>query len=162
MKRRKEDIDEDKRVFLLALSEHGTIVRACELAHITRRTYDRWVDADPGFSKEVDTHRVVFAENLENIALERVRNPEKGQGSDMLLTVLLNANNPNKFRPVAALNEESAKDLIIEWRKAAKDMRKEGSVEEVGSGIPESMEKTLVEIMEKRSNAPEESEELEE
>ena len=94
--------------------------------------------------------------------MERVRNPEKGQGSDMLLTVLLNANNPNKFRPVAALNEESAKDLIIEWRKAAKDMRKEGSVEEVGSGIPESMEKTLVEIMEKRSNAPEESEELEE
>jgi hypothetical protein len=162
MKKSRVAISDDKAIFLKALSEHGTVMRSCSVAGISRRTYERWMENDPVFSRDVDKHRIIYAEYLENIALERVRNPEKGIGTDALLYNLLSANNPNKFRPAGTGMEDSAKDLLAEWRRAQKEMRKERSVEEGVEELPASMEKELVEIMEKRGNAPEESEELEE
>jgi N-methylhydantoinase A/oxoprolinase/acetone carboxylase beta subunit len=105
---------------------------------------------DPEFSVNIDLARHAFAESLEELALDRVRNPDKGKGSDILLLGLLNANMPAKFRPQLALNEDSAKELITEWRKAAKEIKKEKPAEEGAAVLNEDVEKTLAEILEKR------------
>ena len=122
-----------KKLWLLAFEEHGTIKAACEVAGIARKVYE-------------DMKRS-FAESLETIALERVKNPDKGKGSDVLLITLLNSNMPWKYRPQVAMNEDYAKELIFEWRKAAKEMAKEIPKEEV---LSEDVEKTLTDILEKR------------
>lgn len=164
MKKSREQIFEEKLVFLKALSECGTIRESCLATGISRRTYERWVANDPVFSKDVDTRRIVFSEYLEDIAHYRVKNPEKGIGTDMLLWNLLTANNPGKYRTAVTVTGEAAKDLLAEWRQSQKEQRREVPVEGGKDELPEiiSREKDLVEIMEKRGNSPEESEESEE
>ena len=154
---RKEDAAKRKELFLLAYEEWGTIKKACEVAGIARDTYGTWTQTDLGFGKKMDMVRQAFAESLETIALERVRNPDKGKGSDVLLLGLLNANMPAKYRPQYAMNEDSAKELIFEWRKAAKEMAKEipGQKDEV---LSSGVEQTLTEILEKRGKSPKEKE----
>jgi len=98
-----------------------------------------------------------FAESLEELALDRVRNPDKNRGSDLLLIGLLNANMPQKYRPQFAMTEDTAKDLIVEWRKAAKDIKKDA--EEKPAELTGHVEDTLQEILERRGNAPKEKEE---
>jgi type IV secretory pathway VirD2 relaxase len=92
-----------------------------------------------------------------------MRNPDKNRGSDILLIGLLNANMPSKYRPQFAMSEDSAKDLIIEWRKAAKDVERVARPTKDGNGaeLPTSVEQTLAEILEKRRSAPKEREEQE-
>jgi hypothetical protein len=89
--------------------------------------------------------RQSFAESLEAIALERVKNPDKSRGSDVLLLGLLNANMPSKFRPSIAMDQDSAKELITEWRKASQAVSKDKSPEE--EPLPASVEDTLTEIL---------------
>ena len=153
---RAADAIKRKATFLNAYEEFGTIRKACEIAGIVRQTYTNWHVADFDFAKEMDHRKMAFAEVLEEIALDRVRNPDKGKGSDLLLLGLLNANNPQKYRPQIAVNEESAKELIIEWRKAAKDVAREDPVDQ--APLPSKVADTLIEILEKRGSAPEKEE----
>ena len=157
---KKEQAARRKVLFLKVFEEWGTIRKACEVAGVPRGTYDRWNAEDIDFSKDIDAARKAFAESLEEIALDRVRNPDKGKGTDILLLGLLNANMPQKFRPQLAMNEDSAKELIVEWRKAAKEVKRDGPTEE-SAGLPEDVEKTLAKILEKRGNAPKEGKEPE-
>ena len=159
--KRKEQADKRKAHFLEVFEEWGTIRRACDVVGIPRGTYNRWHSEDPDFSRSVDLARQAFAESLEEIALDRVRNPDKGKGSDVLLLGLLNANMPQKFRPQLAMNEDSAKELIVEWRKAAKEVKRDGPAEDGTEGLPADVEKTLAEILEKRGKAPKEGKEQE-
>ena len=103
--------------------------------------------------------RQSFAESLEGLALDRVRNPDKNRGSDILLIGLLNANMPQKYRPQFAMSEDSAKELITEWRKAAKEVGKDRGEEE--EKLPVTVERTLSEILERRSDASEKGKEPE-
>ena len=150
-----------KRLLIASLEEWGTIRKACDASGVPRRTYQEWNTRDPDFSVSIDLARQSFSESLEELALDRVRNPDKGKGSDVLLLGLLNANLPHKFRPQIAMNEDSAKELITEWRKAAKEVKRDGPAEEGTAGLNEDVEKTLAEILEKRSNAPKEGKEQE-
>ena len=154
---RKEDSQKRKDSFLNAYEEHGTIRSSCALAGIARATYSDWLAHDMVFAKEMDRRRQAFGEKLEEIALERVQNPGQGKGSDVLLLGLLNANLPSKYRPQFAMTEDTAKDLIIEWRKAASDIKKEAV--EKPAELPGNVENTLTEILERRGNAPKEKEE---
>jgi hypothetical protein len=150
MGRRGMETEERQRLFLVALGEWGTIHKACRVMDMTRWAYRTWVAEDPGFSQRVDGAKVDFGESLEDIALDRIRNPDKGKGSDILLIGLLNANLPHKYRPAAALDHDSAKELIVEWRKAVKQVKvDDGPVED---GLPAPIERTLAEILEKRGN----------
>ena len=151
------DVAKRKEIFLKAYEEHGTIKVACDIAGIVRATYRRWHSEDFDFVRQYDLMKASFAESLEAIALDRVRNPDKGKGSDVLLLGLLNANLPAKYRPQIAVNEDSAKELIIEWRKAAKEVAKE-IPEKKDEDLSAGVEKTLTEILEKRGQAPKESE----
>ena len=139
-----------KKALLVALEEWGTIRKACQMAGVPRMTYYDWNSNDPEFSVSVDAARKSFAESLEELALDRVRNPEKGKGSDILLLGLLNANMPHKFRPQLSMNEDSAKELIVEWRKAAKEIKRDRPEVEEGTTLGEDVEKTLQEILAKK------------
>ena len=162
MKKSKENIMLDKNTFLRAISEYGTILKGCEAAGISRRTYERWSSEDEEFSKDVGRHRIMFSEYLEGVALYRVMNPEKGIGTDAMLYNLLAANNPDKYRVTGTGVDESAKEVLFELKKLSRKERRELPVEEVGTEIPVSVARELDEIMEKRSNAPEGSEGLQE
>ena len=152
------DREARKRVLIATLEEYGTIRKACEVSGVPRKTYDVWNRDDPEFSVSADLARRSFAESLEELALERVRNPEKGKGSDVLLLGLLNANMPHKFRPQLALNEDSAKELITEWRKAAKEVKKDKPAQDEAAVLNEDVEKTLAEILQKKGTASKKTE----
>ena len=154
---RREDKGVRKAAFLRAFRAVGTRNGAFRIAKITKGTYDTWIADDPEFMRAVADAQVAFGEYLEEIALERVKNPDKNRGSDVLLLGLLNANLPTKFRPQFAMSEDSAKDLIIEWRKAARDRVREEKVREPEE-LPVSVERTLTELLEKRRDAPEKDE----
>lgn len=160
---RKDDLVKRKRLFLKAYEQWGTVRAACHAVKISRSSYKRWHAEDGEFVKELDEVKVAFAESLEELALERVRNPDKNRGSDILLIGLLNANMPSKYRPQFAMSEDSAKELITEWRKAAQDVGRAArpTRDEAGAELPTSVEQTLKEILEKRANAPEKREEQE-
>ena len=144
------DANDRKAMFLKAIEEHGTVLSACRVSGIPRGTYNTWQRTDPDFVRDLGFSRMSFAESLEDLALNRVRNPDKNRGADVLLIGLLNANMPQKYRPQIAMSEDSAKDLIHEWRTAAREVKKDAPAE--GVEIPASVEKTLAEILEKRSN----------
>ena len=157
---RSSDKERRKGLFLQAYEEWGTVRGAVRVAQVGRSTYDKWVREDPEFMREVDKAKQAFGEYLEELALERVKNPDKNRGSDVLLLGLLNANLPQKFRPQFAMSEDSAKELIVEWRRAAKSVRsgrKEGEEQGDGSSpLPASVEQTLAELLERRKAGPEE------
>ena len=162
MKKSKENIILDKQTFLKSISRYGTILKGCEDAGISRRTYERWMADDAEFSKDMDRHRIMFSEYLEGVAQYRVTNPEKGIGTDAMLYNLLVANNPNKYRVTGTGVDESAKEVLFEIKKLSRRERKEMATEDTVTEIPASVAKELDEIMDKRSNAPEENEGLQE
>ena len=155
---RKDDMAKRKKKFLDSFEACGTIRGACNIVGVARPTYHRWVVEDADFAKEFDQRRVAFAESLEELALDRVRNPDKNRGSDLLLIGLLNANMPSKYRPQVAMSEDSAKDLIIEWRKASREVVKAASSEKPGEDLAPNISDTLTEILARRGNAPKETE----
>ena len=143
--------------FLRAYRKIGTRSGAFRVAKISKDTYEKWMKTEPDFMREVAEARQEFGEYLEEIALERVKNPDKNRGSDVLLLGLLNANLPQKFRPQFAMGEDSAKDLIIEWRKAAQSIKRGDGAEREREELPVSVERTLAELLEKRRDAPDQS-----
>lgn len=159
---RKRDAVKRKTRFLAAFSEWGSIKKACELVNIQRPTYKTWLSRDYVFSNDMAEAKRVFAEELEELAYERVRNPDKGRGSDLLLIGLLNAHMPDKYRPAVAMNDESAREVITELRKLSRDQQGRnlaGSAEE--GPLPAPVEQTLSEILARRADAPEKREESE-
>ena len=156
-KQRREDSKKRKEIFLAALEEHGTIKAGCEAAGVTRGSYVYWHKDDIEFLRLVEAARQSFGESLEGIALDRIKNPDKNRGSDVLLLGLLNANLPSKFRPHVAMEQDLAKELIVEWRKASRQVRRKDRKEEGGQdgdlALPVSVEQTLVDILERRSDS---------
>jgi hypothetical protein len=154
---RRESKEMRQASFLRAYRKIGTRSGAFRVAKITKKNYDWWMRTEPDFMREVSEARHEFGEYLEEIALERVKNPDKNRGSDVLLLGLLNANLPQKFRPQFAMGEDSAKDLIIEWRKAAQSIKRGDGAEAEREELPVGVERTLTELLEKRRDAPEQS-----
>ena len=148
---RKEDAAKRRELFLLAIEEWGNVKKACEITGIAKDTYGTWTQTDPEFSKRMDIARRAFGEALELLAYDRVKNPDKGRGSDVLLLGLLNANMPWKYRPQFAMNEDGGKELIFEWRKAAKEMA--NAAPKKDGELPSGVEDTLTEILEKRGRS---------
>jgi hypothetical protein len=144
--------EKKKELFLKAYAVNGTIRAACRATDIQRSSYVYWTRHDLDFAKEFENAKLAFAEGLEDIALDRIRNPDKSRGSDVLLMALLNANMPSKYRPQVAMSEDSAKELIMEWRKASKEVSKKEEV--VGEELPANIQDTLADILTKRKDAP--------
>ena len=140
-------VEKQKELFLKGLLELGTIRRGCAVAHIGRATYYKWMEQDPDFADKVVNTRQEFGEKLEEVIVGIVLDPEAVKRSPVLAITLLNANLPNKYRPTAILQEETARDLLKEWRKAAQNAVKPVSREE--ENVP--VEKQIEEILGKKA-----------
>ncbi len=121
-------------------------MKAIKAAGISQRTYHRWVKDDPEFKENLEKAKTAFGESMLEIAIDRIKNPDKGKGGDILLISLLNAYMSHVFKPTTVVGEDTAKELITEWRKAARaDVRNK-----VENPLPEKMEDTLDDILSKK------------
>mgnify|MGYP003675678115 FL=1 len=107
--------------FLEGLKEMGTIRNGLRRAGVVRVTYRDWMNNDPEFPDRVLDARQEFAEALEEVVVGIVMDPEAVRKVPILAITLLNANLPNKYRPTAIVQDEAARDLLREWRKAARE-----------------------------------------
>ena len=136
----------NKAKLIKAVEEFGGNMKAIRAAEISQRTYNRWLKDDPEFKENLEKAKVAFGESMLEIAIDRIKNPDKGKGSDVLLISLLNAYLSHIFRPTAVVGEDTAKELITEWRKAARaDVRNRAE-----NPLPEKMEDTLDDILSKK------------
>ena len=157
--KRKEESAQRKKVFLAAFVEWGTVKKSCELAGVTTNAYKAWYTNDWEFAQAVAEARYSFAESLEDLALERVKNPDKNRGSDVLLLGLLNANMPKKYRPQVNVTSEDSNWMISEWRKVAQEQKAQSPVEGPELSVP--VEQSLSEILSRRGNAANKQQEKE-
>ena len=136
----------NKAKLIKAVEEFGGNMKAIKAAGISQRTYHRWVKDDPEFKENLEKAKVAFGESMLEIAIDRIKNPDKGKGGDILLISLLNAYMSHVFKPTTVVGEDTAKELITEWRKAARaDVRNK-----VENPLPEKMEDTLEDILSKK------------
>ena len=132
-----------KDAFIKGLLEYGTIRNGCKMAKIARPTFYVWMDNDPAFAERVADARQEFGEKLEEVIVGIVLDPEVVKKVRVLAITLLNANLPNKYRPAAIMQEETARDLLKEWRKAAQNAPQAASPEEVGVPVEQQIEEIL-------------------
>ena len=136
----------NKAKLIKAVEEFGGNMKAIKAAGISQRTYHRWMKDDPEFKENLEKAKVAFGESMLEIAIDRIKNPDKGKGSDVLLISLLNAYMSHIFKPTTVVGEDTAKELITEWRKAARsDVKKN-----LENPLPEKMEDTLDDILSKK------------
>ena len=136
----------NKAKLIKAVEEFGGNMKAIKAAGISQRTYHRWVKDDPEFKENLEKAKVAFGESMLEIAIDRIKNPDKGKGGDILLISLLNAYMSHVFKPTTVVGEDTAKELITEWRKAARsDVKKN-----LENPLPEKMEDTLDDILSKK------------
>ena len=136
----------NKAKLIKAVEEFGGNMKAIRAAEISQRTYNRWLKDDPEFKENLEKAKIAFGENMLEIAIDRIKNPDKGKGSDVLLIAILNAYMSHVFRPTTIVGEDTAKELITEWRKAARaDVRNKAE-----NPLPEKIEDTLDDILNKK------------
>ena len=125
-KQRKDDAVLRKQEFLRAVEDRGTIYGACVATGIPRGTYNRWRAEDLAFGRELEEARGIAAEQVEQILIDSIKNPEKYKDLKPLLPLAyLNANMAWKYKPQVALNEDTAKEVIHELRKISRDTVKD-------------------------------------
>ncbi len=79
-------------MFLGAYAECGTIRKACRVVGVDRKTVYNWMRGDVEGSKELfELANHSYRESLEDMARERLENPQGNRGSDVLLISQLNA-----------------------------------------------------------------------
>ena len=136
----------NKAKLIKAVEEFGGNMKAIRAAEISQRTYNRWLKDDPEFKENLEKAKIAFGESMLEIAIDRIKNPDKGKGGDILLISLLNAYMSHVFRPTTIVGEDTAKELITEWRKAARaDVKNK-----VENPLPEKIEDTLDDILNKK------------
>lgn len=100
-----------KRAFLIAYSLVGTVMRACQMAHIDRKTHYNWMQGDPDYVKAFGEAQEEATERLEQEVRRRAFEGTKkavyykGQPcgivteySDVLAMFLLKGERPDKYQ----------------------------------------------------------------
>ena len=143
---RAEMMRQNKKVLLAAVEQYGGNTKAMKAAGISKQTYYNYIKNDTEFKENLEHAKLAFGESMLEIAIDRVRNPDKGKGSDVLLISLLNAYLSHIFKPTTVVGEDTAKELITEWRKAARSDAKQ----KLEQPLSENMEDTLDDILNKK------------
>ena len=143
---RAEMMRQNKKVLLAAVEQYGGNTKAMKAAGISKQTYYNYIKNDPEFKENLEHAKLAFGESMLELAIDRVKNPDKGKGSDVLLISLLNAYMSHVFKPTTVVGEDTAKELITEWRKAARSDAKQKSEQP----LSENMEDTLDDILNKK------------
>ena len=107
--------------FLKCYSETRSKSVSARYAGVNYRTMMKWISVNSyGFADRIEEADIQFCENLEQLALERVK-LQDAKSNPVLLITLLNANLPNKYRPTVVVSDDTAKNVLSELRKLAKD-----------------------------------------
>jgi len=148
VKRQKMRTNQDN--FLKGLKEKGTILNGLRKSGVVRSTYEDWMANDPMFPERVLDARQEFAEGLEEVIVGIVMDPEAVKKVPILAITLLNANLPNKYRPAAIVQDEVARDLLKEWRKAAREHPKE--LAQASKNFETPVDQQIDEILKRKQN----------
>ena len=90
-------------------------------AGVSYRTAMKWQSNNEfGFTERFEDADILFCENLEQLALDRVK-MQDAKANPVLLITLLNANLPQKYRPTVVMSDDTAKDVLKELRTIAKE-----------------------------------------
>ena len=117
--------------FLKCYQETRSKTVSARYAGVKYRAIMRWLkDNIYGFAERLEETDLEFCENLEQLALQRVK-MQTAQSNPVLMIALLNANLPSKYRPTVVVADDTAKDVMRELRSLAKSLpdTKSSSVE---------------------------------
>jgi hypothetical protein len=116
--REKATWDRQER-FLVAYSRVGSIRQAAPAASIERTAVWLWQKAGNfGFNGRFQNAKAQFAESLEEIMFERIRDPQGNRGSDVLLIFALKAHHRAKYGDVPVADDRRAPNShsSLSWR----------------------------------------------
>tara|TARA_R100000306_G_scaffold21379_1_gene25271 strand:- start:54 stop:527 length:474 start_codon:yes stop_codon:yes gene_type:complete len=107
--------------FLRCYSETRSKSVSALYAGISLSSVSNWIrDNYLEFEERYEEADLAFCEGLEQLALERVR-LQDAKSNPVLLIALLNANLPTKYKQSSVPVDETAKGILSELRKIAKE-----------------------------------------
>ena len=116
--------------FLKCYSETRSRSVSAEYAGISYASISKWIASNYlVFADRYEEADLVFCEGLAQLALERVK-LQDAKSNPVLLITLLNANLPHKYRPTVVMKDDTAKSVLHELRKMAKDTPQTEDTEE--------------------------------
>ena len=116
--------------FLKCYTETRSRSVSATIAGVSSPTITMWIKKDYlEFGERYEEADTAFCENLEQLALERVK-MQDAKSNPVLLITLLNANLPNKYRPTVVMADDTAKSVLTELRQLAKESKQESVQEE--------------------------------
>lgn len=125
-------------VFLGSYAECGTIRLACRVVGVDRKTVYNWMRGDvEGFKELFELANHSYRESLEDMARERLENPQGNRGSDVLLISQLNARWPERYRANTEGRDQSAKEALNEIRDMHKAWKAKLEAETVEGELSE-------------------------
>jgi len=123
-------------VFLGAYAECGTIRKACRVVGVDRKTVYNWLRGDvQGFKELFELANHSYRESLEDMARERLENPQGNRGSDVLLISQLNATWPERYRANTEGRDQSAKEALQEIRDMHREWKRKLEAEAIEGEI---------------------------
>ena len=129
--------------FLKVYKETRSRSVSASYAGVSPSTISKWLREDYlEFKQRYDEADTAFCEGLEQLALERVK-MQDSKSNPVLLITLLNANLPEKYRPSAIMTDDTAKDVLSQLRKLAKETPPSKSKEEKEESALEQVDKIL-------------------
>ena len=129
--------------FLKVYEETRSKSVSASYAGVSPSTISKWLREDYlEFKQRYDESYTAFCEGLEQLALERVK-MQDAKSNPVLLITLLNANLPEKYRPSAIMTDDTAKDVLSQLRKLAKETPPSKTKEEKEESALEQVDKIL-------------------
>jgi len=106
--------------FLAHYAICGNASEAVSAVGVSYRAFNRWEELDLlGFRRRLEVAKQVFAESLEKLAFSRLHDPQGNRGSDALLSHMLNAHKPEKYRDQRP-QDDTARNLLSELRSLSR------------------------------------------
>ena len=140
--------DNKKKLLLEAIKEYGGFIIARDKVGVPRSTYYQWLKEDETFKDAVHEAKESFGESMLQIAIDRLRNPDKGKGSDVLLIAVLNAYMSSTFKPGAA---DDNNEIVRDWIEELRDKFKADKLRNE-TPLSQPVEETLDSILDKKRN----------
>ena len=114
-----ESISLRQSVMLLSVSIDGQLLRACVDNGVPISTLNMWRDQDiGGFRERLNLARQFFAESLERLAFDRVRQQQPG-ANPLLLIRLLEAHLPDRYKLASDSDPDAALEFLAKVKAVA-------------------------------------------
>ena len=144
--------------FLVAFGDVGSVKKACEIVGVGRTTVGDWVRKDSNnFKMKLEAAKEVFREMLQDMALDRAKS-QKPNDNPVLLITLLNAAWPERYRKQNYMADDSAKEMMSEWKKWVKENNKKPKADAKAADDEEDARQNAVNEVERILNRKKDTE----